>query len=373
MRVTFSIASLNCGGAEKSLLTLCRYLSESRGIGCTIVTSYGEPYFSIPESINLIHGDFIDLQECEPWWQRYPRYITRGRALRRAIIESQPDIVVTFLDWFNTFTLISLIGSDIPVVVSERGLRSCHSTPFAWRVTSLLAYHLASGITFVTKDEEPEFRRYRTVPSLLVPGPIEPCSDVVRCRGASRFLAVGRLSPQKGFDRLIRAFSVVNRHKPDARLLIYGEGPTRDSLSKLIDELQLTSSVSLLGLHPAPFEETTENDCFVLTSRYEGFPRVLAEAMMRGLPVISFDCPGAPKEMIRNNQNGILVPDGDIEGFARAMIRMMEEPALAERLSQAAPSVAELCSPEVVGEKWVSFLRNILSHARSGRVARYQS
>jgi glycosyltransferase involved in cell wall biosynthesis len=236
---------------------------------------------------------------------------------------------------------------------------SYDSVPFGWKLLTPLAYRLARGITIVTKDAARDFKSYPNIPCILVPGPVEPFSDILKCTGVSRFFSVGRLHEQKGFDRLIKAFWAVNQRHPESSLVIYGDGPARASLEQLIRELRLISKVSLPGAHSSPFETSRDGDCFVLSSRFEGFPLVLAEAMLRGLPVISFDCPGGPKEMITDNLNGILIPEGDINGLAQAMNRMIEDPELVAQVSQASPSVAQLCSPRIISDRWVSLLSDI--------------
>lgn len=132
------------------------------------------------------------------------------------------------------------------------------------------------------------------------------------------FVAAGRLRPQKDFPTLLRAFSLVRAKRP-VRLLVLGEGPERERLEALTRELELTSDVSFPGATTNPYAYMARSTAFILSSRWEGLPTVLIEAMSCGARVIATDCPSGPREILADGRYGSLVPVGDVDALAAAM------------------------------------------------------
>lgn len=138
-------------------------------------------------------------------------------------------------------------------------------------------------------------------------------------------LAAGRLSPQKDFPTLIRAFALLVRQR-DLRLLILGEGPERAALETLIQDLGLTGRVALPGFRANPFALIARARLFVLSSAWEGLPGVLIQAMACGTPVVATDCPSGPREVLADGRYGPLVPVGDPQALAQAMGETLDQP-----------------------------------------------
>ena len=145
------------------------------------------------------------------------------------------------------------------------------------------------------------------------------------------FLYVGRLRAQKGLDNLIRIFSRVKNDIPEVMLTIVGEGPEKEKLINLAQSMGLTSSVNFIGYQPNPYPFFKRANATVLTSIYEGFPNVLVESIAAGTPVISFDCPSGPADIIEDGLNGFLVPDQDMEAFVKAMKMIAENKVTFQR------------------------------------------
>jgi glycosyltransferase involved in cell wall biosynthesis len=145
-------------------------------------------------------------------------------------------------------------------------------------------------------------------------------------------LAAGRLVALKGYDTLLRAFARVRQQMP-ARLVILGEGSERPNLERLAAELGVAADVDMPGFDPNPFRYMKRAGVFVLSSRYEGLPNVLIQALACGCPVVSTDCPSGPSEILDGGRYGVLVPVDDVEAMARAIVRAL--------LGQVAPAPAE--------------------------------
>ena len=177
-----------------------------------------------------------------------------------------------------------------------------------------------------------------------------------------RVIAVGRMDYQKGFDRLICAWEIVQccGRFNDWHLDIFGQGEWRDMLQQMIDERGLGASVALNAPTKSIGREYADSAMLVMSSNYEGFPMVMIEAMACGLPVVSFDFKCGPKDIINNNENGILVHNGDIQGLADAMMRLMKDEGLRKRMSEEAKKVVDTYSEETVMKQWTKLFESLV-------------
>jgi len=191
----------------------------------------------------------------------------------------------------------------------------------------------------------------------VIPNPVpEQEVDIqrhARVREMKRLLAVGRLDEQKQFDMLIKVFASLAQRHTHWSLRIVGEGPLRAALQQQIAELGLEERVTLPGRTAHIAEALAESDTFVLTSKYEGFPNALLEAMAVGLPCVTFDCPSGPREMTMGGQTALLVPFNDEQALESALERLMLDADLRQTLgSLARASVLERFALKKVLAQW---------------------
>lgn len=172
-------------------------------------------------------------------------------------------------------------------------------------------------------------------------------------------VAAGRLTPQKGFDLLIPAFAQVARSHPEWQLHIYGGGPKHARLRRLVLQHDLYNNVLLRGQTQHLGEELAQASIFALSSRHEGFGMVIIEAMSKGVPVVSFDCPRGPSEIIEDGVDGVLVPNGDVDAFAAGLLGLVEDEALRRRMGEAALAKAARYELGVVGAQWDELLATL--------------
>jgi Glycosyltransferase len=177
--------------------------------------------------------------------------------------------------------------------------------------------------------------------------------------GSRRLIAAGRLVNQKGFDLLLQAFATVAARHPDWTLQIYGHGALRDQLEQSITDLGVGGQANLNPPTDRLGERMREASVYVLSSRFEGFPLVLLEAMSAGLVVVSFDCPTGPNEIVTDGVNGLLVPALDVKALALALDRVMSDESLRRRLAAAAPPSILRYSSQVVGQRWDDLLGHV--------------
>jgi glycosyltransferase involved in cell wall biosynthesis len=174
---------------------------------------------------------------------------------------------------------------------------------------------------------------------------------------AHTLIAAGRLAPQKGFDMLLEAFAAVAGKHSDWNLDIFGKGFLRESLEQQVADLGLDGRARLNGPTDRLGEHMRGASVYVLSSRFEGFPIVLLEALAAGLAVVSFDCPTGPSEILTDGTSGLLVPADDVPALAAALDRVMADESLRRRLAAAAPSAVLPYSTRQVGRQWDELLR----------------
>ena len=182
-----------------------------------------------------------------------------------------------------------------------------------------------------------------------------------------RVLAIGRLERQKGFDLLLHAFRVVRQEHPAAELWIVGEGSERHRLQDLAERLGLTPHVRFLGWLPDVWEVLADADVFVLSSRYEGFPNALLEAMACGVACAAFDCPSGPGDIVRHEVDGLLVPAGSVAGLAAAMANLLADERLRRRLGTAARAVTDRFDRHSYVRSWLDVLHAAARREPTGR------
>ena len=174
-------------------------------------------------------------------------------------------------------------------------------------------------------------------------------------------VAAGRLVDQKGFDLLIKSFSLIKDEFPDWKVKIYGQGKEYVNLEFLIQENELYNQVHLMGPSRTMNQDLSKASIYALTSRYEGFGMVIAEAMAVGLPVVSFNCPEGPEEIISHGEDGYLVSAEDINEFSMYLKKLMNDQDLRTKLGNNAKINVKRYSTSSIGQEWVKLLNSFRS------------
>jgi glycosyltransferase involved in cell wall biosynthesis len=192
-----------------------------------------------------------------------------------------------------------------------------------------------------------------------IPNALPPLSGAPSSLRNPIVVAAGRLTRQKGFDMLIRAFEVVAVEHPEWKLRIYGAGRQGRKLRRMIIIRGLYNNILLMGRAERLGDELSKASIFALSSRFEGFGMVIIEAMSKGLPAVSFDCPRGPSDIITHEEDGLLVPEGDVDGFARALLRLIESEDKRDRMGAMARETAREYAVEVIGRDWDRLFRDL--------------
>lgn len=373
MTIVYCIDSIHgAGGIQHVTQMKANALAEREG--CEVWILYadhsGELCFPLSPRVHTLDLG-IDYYE-DDWKSRW--HVLKGifirrrkhkKALQRALDRIRPDVVV------------SVGQSEKNLVPGLRGdwatVREFHFTRDYRRLSArsafdrLLAFggDLADGVMLrkydriVTLTHEDRQRNWRSRDKVcVIPNPV-PGTSVRSPLTSHRILAAGRLTPQKDFSSLIRAFSLVSSRFPDWSLDIYGEGSERDDLSALIGRLGLSGAVRLMGHCARIRDAMTGYSLFALSSRFEGFGQVLVEALSCGLPVVSYACPCGPKDIVREGVDGYLVPPGDESALAGRLCELIEDEALRHRMGAAALERARAFSLEAILPMWTALFEEL--------------
>lgn len=331
-KIAFLLNHLNQGGAERVVVSIANYLSE-RGFSVSVILTRAEGSY-----LNDLQSDVKVIKTTGG------RMIYALPSLIRILRKNKFDCVISGLDQPNVALglIRPFVSRRTKFIATEHNhpLASRHSVRgIVWKIVNavkpllyrsfdhIIAVSQESALCLVDDfncDKDKVSAIYNPVPieEVRKKSQLEPTHPWLRSKNSAVFVAAGRLVPAKDYENLLHAFKLVVSSVP-AKLIIFGEGYLRENLSGMIRDLNLTEFVSLAGFSNNVYPEIAASDCFVMSSRNEGLPTVLIEAMCCGVNVVSTDCPSGPKEIIRNEDCGWLVPMQNNQALAAAMVEAL--------------------------------------------------
>jgi len=282
--------------------------------------------------------------------------------LRELITRVNSDVIISFLDNNNTLVGLSLMLKDIPLIVSERSNPIVIKPKLLWRLLRIPAYLRANAV-IVQCSNFINFNRLFFKKTGVIPNPIINPNIGKKPNhndGIIRLVSVGRLAMIKHFSLMIEVFERLNKQFPNTELYIYGEGTERDNLEKLIERLSLQNKVFLPGRTNEVYNVLNDSDIYLMTSKQEGFPNALSEAMATGLPVVAFECHEGLRDIVDNGENGFLVPPGDIDNMAKYIGLLIQDTNLRHTFSKNARAISEKFSVANVLNMWEETINRVV-------------
>ena len=278
--------------------------------------------------------------------------------IRRVLSENIGSPCVSFMNSTSFSLSIASLFKKNKIILSERN--DPNSVPFTsfQRKMRNLAFHLADACVFQTEDAKNYFNEEIKKKSAIILNPVSP--DLPKPYSGERekkIVAVGRLSPQKNFPMLIKAFCLLHKVFPEYSLVIYGEGQDRDILQKIVDDFNLKDSVFMPGFSKNVYRDILKASLFVSSSNYEGISNSMIEAMCLGLPVVCTDCPsGGAKMLIKDGVNGFLVPVNNEKELFERIKKVIENPSSFKQLTFEATALRNTLSIETIAKKWLDII-----------------
>lgn len=357
----FFVSSMHSGGSERIAALLCNHWARQ---GYTVVlmptfSGRGECLYPIDSNVTIDY-----LADRIPGRKKTLMSMARRFfALRKAVAEHQPDVIISFITHVNISVLLATIGMTTPVVVSERSYPPLLPLSLFWKILRKLVYKRARSVVALTKDtaqwlvENCPGSKVTVIPNPVVlplpsgPPELEP-EDYIDT-GRKVLLSAGRLSEEKGFEGIIKAFQTIISEVPDWDLVIVGDGPLH---KKLIDQCN-TSGVQNRVFFPGQAGNMEDwyrrADIYVLNSQYEGFPNGLVEAMAHGAAPVSMRCKTGPADIIKSKSEGVLVsPASGMKGLSDALLDLMMNEDRRKKIGQNAQIVASRFSIDRIEALW---------------------
>ena len=359
MKIVFCMNTLASGGAERVCVEMCNFFIE-KGHQVTILVkpNSGKRIYKLHKDIFL--KEFFFVRPSKKNILFYPYLLWKFvKSIYNLIKVEKPDVVISFCTSMNAFTIPVANKLKIPIIASEHT-----NNKNGGRLINFVRHNIYKKSDVITLLTEYDANYYKAFLNnfVVMQNPIQTYDNVdVATERKKHILCVGNLerNEQKRFDRAIDAFSLIADKYPEWNLLIAGSG---DKLffEKMIEDKGLQGRVKLMGQVSNMKDLYLETSIFALSSKIEGLPMVLLEAMSLGCAPVSFDIVSGPNEVIVNGKSGFLVEDGDIDGFADKISLLIENEEIRQQIACEAVKVSQDFSIEKIGNRWLSLLNSLI-------------
>ncbi|WP_250214876.1 glycosyltransferase family 4 protein [Acrocarpospora catenulata] len=362
------------GGTIRTVFNLAGHLAQDHDVEIvSVVRESPEPFFEVPPGVRVRYLDdrvngrrglanhfrsrLTPSDETAGHWFT----LRTDLALLRYIRSRRGGVLIGTRPALNLL-IARAAGPEVITIGQEHANLAAHQPETRKQI--LRRYGRLTALVTLTQADLGAYRKaLKRPPARLVqiPNAVTRLNGPPAHRTAPVAVAIGRLNHAKGYDLLIRAWAHVHRRHPDWTLRIYGRGPRHDKLRESIDKRELTGSVHLMGPAEDAGAVLADAALFILSSRREGMPMTVLEAMSKAVPVVAYDCPTGPAEIITHGHDGLLVPPQKIHALADAISTLIIDPDLRTKLATQGRITAAQYDMSVIGPRWEQLLREISS------------
>lgn len=359
-KIAFYIGSLRKGGAERVFVNLAEYFRKE-GYQVIMVTQYRkEDEYILPAGVKRI---ISDIGEEKVSASRIVNFLRRVNKLHVIWKEEKPDLALSCIGKNNFMTVVTAIGTKTRPVVSVVGEAKEEYPGRMMRILADVLFSHAAGIVLQTERSRSFFCRKVGQKAVILPNSLNP--DFIRPRyegeREKKIVSVGRMDSNKNHEMQLRAFAALKDKYAGYVLVIYGDGELRPYIEETAKELGVADRVFLPGVVPDVAAHIERAALFLLTSYSEGVSNALMEALALGLPAIATDVPsGGTEELMRDGENGLVIPPGDVEALKEAMDRLLGDEDYANALGREAARIQEKLLPERVNLLWKAYFERIM-------------
>lgn len=355
MKILFYRNKLNRGGIGRVMTNLANMFGENNETIFVTLREYPNEY-GLNRNVKRYNMDAR--AKASSIISDIPLFFKMAVKLRKIIRQEKPDVVVTFMQLDSLFIFLSKLFLGIPHIVSVRSDPYVELSKIHKRVIYKTLYSFVDGCVFQTEVAKQFFSSKIQSKSVIINNLIDTNLFAIKPMDKRKdIIGIGRLVPQKAWQVAIKAFSIVSADIND-NFIIYGEGPDHTMLNDYINELGLTGRIFLAGITTDIEKKIANSKLFLFSPDFEGLPNALIEALIIGTPCISTNFTGGGAEMlIESGVNGILVPIGDFEAMAKAILKVITDDDYAELLSRnAKESTRAKYDPARIFSQWESYI-----------------
>lgn len=348
-KIMFYVHSLNKGGAERVMLTVGEELTKNHEV-VILTDCVDEREYALPKSIRRINIEDV-LKEQKKTVNSRNRLLT----IRKVCKEEKPKCVVAFMMTSSTRCLLANAFSGVKVISTIRSDPFEFYGSFKKRFFVNMVFAMSKAIVCQTTYQQTYFYKPIRKKSVVILNPIFKEFRVQPFKGkrTDRIVATGRLVDFKNYELMIEGFSKVANDYPNINLEIFGEGPMRPILEKIISDLGMEERVLLKGDSTDVAHDIVDGLFYIMTTNSEGMPNSLMEAMALGMPVLSTDCLGdGARILIQDGYNGLLIPTKDIVALEVAIRRMLDNEDMRNELAEHAIEIQERCNIVNIAKEW---------------------
>ena len=384
--ILYLIPSLtNSGGMERVLTDKVNYLIKLDNYSITILTTdmkaTESPFYELDANVKVINLEifFESIFNLPLLKKRKESKILLEmyeRKLSKYILDNQVDICISMgakeLEFFSKLDVpvVKIFESHFNPTVRSSFIADHKGSSLFWRILGkyrdwqyLQQTKNLDQVVVLTKNAQIEWKKtHNNVCIINNPSPFATINYKIDDKEYKRAIAIGRLEDQKGFDLLIESWKKVYDIHPNWKLDIFGEGSKKDVLQNMISENCLDQVITLKGITRNVQQELLTSDFYVMSSRYEGLPMVLLESIANGLPIVSFDCPTGPAEIVENNDCGVLALNGNINDLSEKIIYMIESVDIRKEMSAVAIEKSKKYSIELIMGQWVDLFAELIAN-----------
>lgn len=360
MKIVILMGALTMGGAERVATTLASYLSKHNVETYLISLDNKASSYKIDSTVHFINNK--DKKEEK----RLGAIKQRMNFIFTELEKIKPDLIFTMFCKTTMYALIYKIikNRNLKIVSSER----CHPKSKDRKGLVVILNKFTSkrcdGFIFQTNRAREYYHKKVQKKGIVIhnaiSNPLLEEVDSRDIRSEKLITSMGRLEDQKAQDIMIKAFEPIAKEYPEYKLVIYGEGSKRQELEKLVEKLQLQKQVFLPGNDEKAILQVAKSKIFLFTSRFEGMPNALMEAMALGIPAISTDCPMGPAELIENGRNGFLVAVDDEIAITNKIKLLLDNEKLATNISENSKEIKATHSIENIYNQYLEYFQKIV-------------